>query len=91
MKKKEKEIPKFKTEDDERKFWAENDSTGFIDWGKAETVVLTKLKPTTRTISLRLSRSLLDKIRLIANKRDVPYQSLIKLFLNERIEKEFKA
>ncbi len=91
MKKKEKEIPKFKTEDDERQFWAENDSASFIDWDKAETVVLTKLKPTTRTISLRLSGSLLDKIRLIANKRDVPYQSLIKLFLNERIEKEFRA
>lgn len=91
MSKKKKEIPVFKTEEEERKFWAKNDSSDFIDWDAAETVILPKLKPTTRTISLRLSGSMLDKIRLIANKKDVPYQSLIKIFLTERIEKELKA
>jgi len=90
MQKKLKEIPAFRTEDEERDFWAENDSTEFIDWSQAESVVLPKLKPTTKTISLRLSGSMLDKLRLIANKRDVPYQSLIKMFLSERMEKELR-
>ena len=85
-----KEIPNFNTETEEREFWAENDSTDFVDWEKAESVVLPKLKPTTRTISLRISASMLDKIRLVANKRDVPYQSLIKSFLQERIDEELK-
>ncbi len=90
MPKKLKEIPNFNSETEERAFWAENDSTEFVDWDKAETVVLPKLKPTTRTISLRISASMLDKIRLVANKRDVPYQSLIKSFLQERIDEELK-
>ena len=90
MKKKLKELPKFKSEDEEREFWSENDSTDFVDWDDAETVILPKLKPTTRTISLRISASMLDKIRLVANKRDIPYQSLIKSFLQERIDEELK-
>lgn len=90
MSKKLKEITNFKSETEERKFWAENDSTEFVDWNEAESVVLPKLKPTTRTISLRISASMLDKIRLVANKRDVPYQSLIKSFLQERIDEELK-
>jgi predicted DNA binding CopG/RHH family protein len=90
MPKKLKEIPIFKTEDGEREFWAENDSTEFIDWDAAESVVLPKIKPSTKTISLRISASMLDKIRLVANKRDVPYQSLIKSFLQERIDAELK-
>ncbi len=90
MSKKLKEIPILKNEDVEREFWAENDSTEFVDWNQAESVVLPKLKPTTRTISLRISASMLDKIRLVANKRDVPYQSLIKSFLQERIDAELK-
>ena len=91
MRKKLKEIPVFKNESEEREFWENNDSTDFVDWESAESVVLPKLKPTTQTISLRLSGSMLDKIRLVANKRDVPYQSLIKIFLTERIEEELKA
>jgi predicted DNA binding CopG/RHH family protein len=83
-------IPILKTEDGEREFWAENDSTEFIDWDAAESVVLPKIKPSTKTISLRISASMLDKIRLVANKRDVPYQSLIKSFLQERIDAELK-
>ncbi len=90
MKKKLKEIPVFKTEDEEREFWGKPESSDYIDWDNARTVVFAKLKPTTRTISLRLSASLLDKIRLIANKRDVPYQSLIKIFLSERVDEELK-
>jgi len=90
MKKKLKEIPIHKNEDAEREFWSENDSTEFIDWDDAESVVLPKLKPSTKTISLRISASMLDKIRLVANKRDVPYQSLIKFFLQERIDEELK-
>lgn len=91
MPKKLKEIPKFKNEDEERKFWANNDSTDFVDWNKAESKVLSKLKPTTKTISLRLSESMLEKIRLVANQRDVPYQSLIKIFLKERLDEELKT
>ncbi len=90
MSKKLKEIPVLETEDETREFWTQNDSTEFVDWDNAESVVLPKLKPTTRTISIRISASMLDKIRLVANKRDVPYQSLIKSFLQERIDEELK-
>jgi predicted DNA binding CopG/RHH family protein len=88
--KKLKEIPKFENEEQEREFWANENSTEFIDWENAESTVLPNLKPTTTTISLRMSESMLNKIRLVANKRDVPYQSLIKIFLKERIDEELK-
>jgi len=90
MKKKLKKIPKFKSENDERKFWSEVDSTEYIDWSEAEVVALPKLKPSTKTISLRLPESMLDEIRTIANKHDVPYQSFIKIILKEKIEEELK-
>ena len=90
MAKKLKELPVITNETAEREFWAAHDSTDFIDWQTVESVVLPKLKPTTRTISLRLSASMLAKIRLVANKRDIPYQSLIKSFLQERIDEELK-
>lgn len=86
-----KKIPKFKSEDKEREFWADADSLKFIDWKKAKKVVLPDLKPSVRTISLRLPESMLEEIKLLANKRDVPYQSLMKMFLSERIEKELSA
>ncbi len=85
-----KTIPDFATEDEERDFWATQDSTEYIDWDHVESAVLPKLKPTTKSISLRLPESMLNQLRLIANKRDVPYQSLIKLFLIERIEQELR-
>ena len=85
-----KEIPTFKNEDEEREFWITHDSTEYVDWDKAETVVLPKLKPSTKTISLRLPELMLNELRVIANKRDVPYQSLIKMFLKERIDQELK-
>lgn len=90
MPKKLKEIPNFKSENAEREFWGREDSTGYIDWKAAASVVLPNLKPTTRTIYIRISESMLEKIRLVANKRDVPYQSLIKIFLQERIDAELK-
>ena len=91
MPKKLKEIPDFESETEEREFWAEADSTEFVDWEAAQIEVLPNLKPTTRTISLRISEAILEKIRLAANKRDVPYQSLIKMFLKERLDEEFKV
>lgn len=90
MPKKLREIPIFNSEDEERDFWSKEDSTDFVNWDSAESQTLPKLKPTTRTISLRISEAMLEKIRLAANKRDVPYQSLIKMFLKERLDEEFK-
>jgi predicted DNA binding CopG/RHH family protein len=84
----EKKIPRFKNEDEERKFWLSHDSTEYVDWKKAKRMVLPKLKPSIKTISLRLPESILEELKLIANKRDVPYQSLLKMFLAERIEQE---
>ena len=86
MKRKLKKVPEFKTEEAERAFWAKHDSTEYLDWSAAQPVRLPKLKPSTETISLRLPKHLLDRIRLAANSRDVPYQSLIKLWLQERVQ-----
>jgi predicted DNA binding CopG/RHH family protein len=86
-----KKIPNFKNEDQERDFWENADSSEYIDWKKARKAVLPNLKPSVKTISLRLPESMLEEIRLLANKRDVPYQSLMKIFLSERIEKELSA
>lgn len=83
-----KKIPHFKNEDEERIFWASHSSTEYINWKKAERVSFTNLKPSLKTISLRLPESMLEMLKLIANKRDVPYQSLLKIFLAERIEDE---
>lgn len=88
--KKLKNIPKFKSEEEERKFWSKNDSTEYINWGKSSLVSFPKLKPSTKTISLRLPEFLLNDIKIIANKRDVPYQSLIKMILKERIDYELR-
>ncbi len=86
-----KKIPEFKSEDKERQFWSEADSTEYIDWKKTKKIVFSDLKPSVKTISLRLPESLLEEIKLLANKRDVPYQSLMKIFLSERIKKELSA
>ena len=90
MMKKLKKIPKFKTEDEERKFWSKTDSTDYVDWTKAKRVSFPKLKPSTKTISIRLPEHLIEGLKALANKRDVPYQSLIKIILNERIVKELR-
>ena len=86
-----KTIPASESEDHEREFWATQDSTEYIDWTKARRVTLPHLKPSTRTISIRLPEALLDDLKMLANKRDVPYQSLLKLFLAERIREEFQS
>ena len=91
MKKRLKPIPKFANEDEERQFWEEHDSSEYLDWGQAQQVVMPRLKPTTKTISLRLPQHLLDSIKAAANARDVPYQSLIKIFLKERIDQELSS
>ena len=80
------EVPKFRSELQEREFWERTDSTPHVDWSQAQRVRLPNLKPTSRSISLRLPASLLDALRVEANKRDVPYQSLIKVWLAERVE-----
>ena len=85
---KNKEIPKFKNEDEEREFWASHDSTDYLDWSAAKEVVMPNLKPTLRTISIRLPEMMIEELKLIANKRDVPYQSLMKMFLAEKVEQE---
>ena len=86
--KKLKKIPVFNTEEEEREFWATNDSTEYVDWNKSERMVFPELKPSTATISLRLPKYMLDEIKMMAHERDVPYQSLIKIFLKERLVKE---
>lgn len=91
MKKKLKPIPKFKNEDEERDFWAKADTSKYFDWNKAEEVIFPNLKPTTRKISLRLPEYLLWRIKQLANAKDVPYQSLMKIFLAERVEKELRT
>ncbi len=83
-----KKIPKFTSEAQERLFWQTHDSSEYIDWSDAEEVTLPKLKPSTKTISLRLPETMIDELKILANKRDVPYQSLLKIFLSERIHLE---
>ncbi len=85
MNKRLKIVPKFANEAAERRFWENNDSTQYLDWKKAERTALPNLKPSTQTISLRLPQHLLDSIKTAANARDVPYQSLIKVWLQEKV------
>ena len=86
-----KKLPNFKTEEEEREFWFTNDSCDYIDWSDAQRVVFPNLKPSSKTISLRLPESMLNEIKVMANKRDVPYQSLIKILLSEKIEETRKS
>ena len=83
---KSKPVPEFRSEDDERQFWGGHDSTEFIDWRTAARHKLSNLKPTLRTISLRLPVSMIEDLKILANKRDVPYQSLIKTWLAEKAD-----
>lgn len=86
MRKHKKQVPKFDNETQEREFWELEDSSGFIDWTEAKSVSMPNLKLSTKTISLRLPESLLESIKIEANKRDVPYQSLIKTWLSEDVK-----
>ncbi len=84
-------IPEFQSEEEEQRFWDEHDSTEFVDWSQARRTVLPNLRPSTKTISLRLPEHMIEELKLLANKRDVPYQSLLKMYLAERIEEELRG
>jgi predicted DNA binding CopG/RHH family protein len=86
-----KKIPDFKTEDAERRFWATADSTEYLDWPAGKRTKLPALKPSLRTISLRLPVSMIEDLKILANRRDVPYQSLLKVFLAERLAQERRS
>jgi predicted DNA binding CopG/RHH family protein len=90
-----KEMPKFKSEEEEFEFWSSKgpgaDSTEYIDWSKAQRTKLPALKPTLRTISVRLPSTMIEDLKILANQRDVPYQSLLKIFLAERLEQERRS
>lgn len=84
-----KKIPKFKNEAEEQKFWQSHDSSDFVDWSKSRNdIFFHNLKPSTKTISLRLPEALLYRLKAMANEQDVPYQSLIKILLNEKLEEK---
>ncbi len=85
-----KPIPKFRSEAQEREFWEAHDSVDYIDWSQGRVVRFPNLQPSTATISLRLPQGMLDDLKVLANQRDVPYQSLVKVFLAERLEHERK-
>ena len=86
-----KKVPRHRSENKERAFWGKADSTGYIDWKRAKRVTFSKLKPSLRTISLRLPEMMIEELKLLANKMDVPYQTLIKIYLSERIRKELES
>ena len=86
-----KSIPNFASEADEQEFWQKHDSADYIDWSKGKIGVFPDLKPSTKTISLRLPESLLAAIKTLANKKDVPYQSLMKVFLSEKLQDELNS
>ena len=81
-------VPRFRSEAQERAFWESHDTTDYVDWTRAREGVFPNLKPSTQTISLRLPAGLLAELKVLANKRDVPYQSLLKMFLAERVAQE---
>ncbi len=85
-----KQIPRFKTETEERAFWEKHHTSEFLDWEKAKLAAFPNLKPSTKTISLRLPEGLLDRIKIEANKRDMPYQSLIKAWLADDVQESQK-
>ncbi|MSO93741.1 MAG: hypothetical protein EXQ86_10125 [Rhodospirillales bacterium] len=86
MRKKVKPVPRFRSEEEERRFWETHDSADYVDWSKAERVRFPNLKPSSTSISLRLPTGLLERIKTAANKKDVPYQSLIKIWLAEKLD-----
>jgi predicted DNA binding CopG/RHH family protein len=85
-----KKIPKFKNAEEEAEFWAEHDSAEYVDWSKASKAIFPNLKSSTESISLRLPSSLLARIKELANEKDVPYQSLMKVYLSDQVKRELK-
>lgn len=90
MKKEKTLIPEFKNEVEEHAFWSSHDSADYLDWEKAGKAIFPNLKPTMKTISLRLPEPMLNRLKILANERDVPYQSLLKIFLKERLDRELE-
>ena len=86
-----KKVPKFRSEKEELEFWATHDSTEYIDYSKAKGVLFPNLKPSTRSISIRLPESLIEHLKVLDNKKDIPYQSLLKMLLIEKVEEEFHS
>jgi predicted DNA binding CopG/RHH family protein len=86
-----KTMPNFKSEAEEREFWLTHDSTEYLDWSKSKKAVFPNLKPTTESISLRLPAPLLARIKQLANEKDVPYQSLMKVYLSDQIKRELES
>lgn len=86
-----KKMPEFKTEAEERAFWETHDSSDYLDWRQAQSASFPRLKPSTKTISLRLPETLLDRIKIEANKRDMPYQSLIKAWLSQDVNENRRS
>ena len=85
-----KKIPAFNNEEEEKEFWSTHDSSEYIDWKQSKRAVFPNLKPSVKTISIRLPEHILDEIKMLARKRDVPYQSLIKIFLKDRLNEELR-
>jgi predicted DNA binding CopG/RHH family protein len=83
-------IPRFENEDAEREFWARHDSSDYVDWSKVQSARLPSLKLSTKSISIRLPEALIEDLKVLANKRDIPYQSLLKLYVAERVEHELR-
>ena len=88
MKRELKNIPKFRNEDEEREFWSKHDSSEYIDWEQAKQIDFPDLKPSVKSISIRLPESLLNDLKMLANKKDVPYQSLMKIYLAAKVSEE---
>lgn len=86
-----KRAPALKSENEVLKFWDSHDSTDYVDWSKGKKALFPNLKPTSKPISIRFPVSVLNRIKYLANMRDIPYQALIKIFVNREMEKEFKA
>jgi predicted DNA binding CopG/RHH family protein len=87
-KKKYKEVPEFKSENEEREFWSTHDTADYFDLSQAKKAIFPNLKPTTRSISIRLNESLIQELKVLANKKNIPYQSLIKIYLSEKVKEE---
>lgn len=83
-------IPKFRTEEEERNFWSSHNSTEYIDWSKAKDITLSNLKPSVKSISIRLPEIMVEELKLLAHKKDVPYQSLMKIYISEKVEEELQ-
>lgn len=91
MKKSKNKIPRFRSEKEEREFWLKNNSNNYIDWKKAKNVSLPNLKLTTKSISIRLPESMIEELKVLANKKDIPYQSLLKIYLADSIKRESQS